>query len=395
MRFASSISEEKDPSLAAESALEAVAKQLGGTSCHAAFLFVSAIYQTDWEPILRKIRQELGNPLLLGCTGGGILGGSLELESTPALSLAAGVLPRVELHPFTILPEDLGETREPGYWIEKLSCSPLKEPVGILLPDPLSCNSITLVTALNKSYPKMPLIGGLASGADSPGGNLLFLNDLVLTEGAVGVLLTGDIQLKTIVSQGCRPIGRPYIVTKAEDNAILELAGLPAMEALQQLFSSLSASEQALARRALFLGVVMNEQKEEFRRGDFLIRNLVGLDPNSGALFVGDRIQAGQTVQFQIRDAETSREDLQHLLGEYSKLVKAPPPGGLLFSCLGRGRDLYGEPHIDIRSIQSALGGSIPLAGFFCNGEIGPVGGRNFIHGFTSSLGLFLPRNSS
>jgi len=394
MRFASSITDKKDPAAAVESLLEAVNKQLGTKPCHAAFLFVSALYQTDWEPILRQVRQRLGNPLLVGCTGGGILGGSLELEATPAMSLAAARLPRVKLHPFTILPEDLEGFREPGFWIEKLGCSPAQSPIGILLPDPFSCDCATLVTELEKIYPKMPIIGGLASGADAAGGNSLFLNEQLLTEGAVGVLMTGDIQLKTIVSQGCRPIGRPYIVTKAQENALLELAGLPAMGALQQLFVTLSASDQALARRALFLGVVMNEQKDQFSRGDFLIRNLIGLDPGTGAIFIGDRIQVGQTVQFQLRDAGTSREDLQHLLQEYSQTAETPPAGGLLFSCLGRGRDLYGEPHYDIRAIQAALA-AIPLAGFFCNGEIGPVGARNYIHGFTSSLGLFCPRNGS
>ncbi|MBI3615373.1 MAG: FIST C-terminal domain-containing protein [Candidatus Omnitrophica bacterium] len=404
IRFASSITDEKNPAAAAESVLKAVAGQLGGAPAHAAFLFVSASYKTDWEPILRKIRQELGNPLLLGCTGGGILGGDQELEFTPALSLAAAHLPRVELYPFTVSPEDLEEPRGPGFWIEKLGCLPAEEPAGILLPDPFSCDSLSLLGGLNQSYPKMPLVGGLASGGDSPGSTALFLNDQVITEGAVGTLLTGDIQLQTIVSQGCRPIGRPAIVTKAQDNAILELAGLPTTKVLQKLFASLPAPDQALARRALFLGVVMNEQKETFRRGDFLIRNLVGLDPASGALFIGDRIQVGQTVQFQLRDGDTAREDLRRLLEEHSKSLKRPPAGGLLFSCLGRGRDLYGEPHHDIRTIQSCLGETapsggpvqtgkpVPIAGFFCNGEIGPIGGRLFLHGFTSSLGLFLPR---
>jgi len=395
MRFASSIAEGQDPFSAAQKAIRQVLEQLEGRPCHAAFLFVSSLYGPKWEPIVKQIRQGLGNPLLLGCTGGGVLGVDEELEFTPALSLAAAYLPRVELHPFKVLPENLEEANGPGFWIENLGASPSQDPVGILLPEPFSCDGMTLVAALQGAYPKMPLIGGLASGADRSGGNALFFDDQIVQEGAVGILLTGDITLKTIVSQGCRPIGRSYIITKAQENVILELAGVPATEALRQLFLSLSEPDRALAQRALFLGIVTDERKSEFHRGDFLIRNLIGIDPATGAIAVGDRIQVGQTVQFQLRDANTSREDLESLLKEQSKALQASPSkGALLFSCLGRGKDLYGEPHYDIRTIRSAIG-ACPIAGFFCNGEIGPIGGRNFVHGFTSSLGLFGPRSTA
>ena len=395
MHFASAVSENKDLSAATEEVLRHISTQMTGHPCELAFLFVSFLYQTPWEPILSQIRQELGQPLLLGCTGGGVLGGTKELELTPAISLVAAHLPQVDLHSFSVRQEDLGEDHGPGFWIEKLGCSPAAEPVGILLPEPFSCDCMTLVSALNTAYPSMSLIGGLASGSDHAGGNALFFNDQVIREGAIGVILTGDVTLQTIVSQGCRPIGRPYIITKAQDNIILELAGQPATEALRQLFLSLSTADQSLARRALFLGIVMDERKEKFQRGDFLVRNLIGIDPSTGALGVGDRIAVGQTVQFQVRDAATSKEDLQHLLKEQSKaFVQSPSAGALLFSCLGRGKDLYGEAHYDIRTIQAAVG-SVPLAGFFCNGEIGPIGGHNFIHGFTSSLGLFRPKSGS
>ena len=393
MRFATGVSDQTDPAQAIQDALRQVRNQLQGSKPDATFLFVSILYQTDWKPLLGQIREELGSPLLLGCTGGGIIGPEQEMEGAPALSLAAGVLPGVKLHPFAVSPEDLAEQREPGFWIEKIGASPMEDPVGVLLPDPFSCDAMALVRTLNAVYPKMPLIGGLASGAQQAGENCLFFNDEVLSEGAVGALLTGNIALETIVSQGCRPIGRPYIVTKVEENVILELAGKPATEALQGLYNELSDADKRLARTALLLGVVMNEYKQKFQRGDFLIRNLIGIDPDSGAIAVGDRIQAGQTIQFHVRDADTSREDLHLLLKEQAKaLSKSGLSGGLLFSCLGRGRDLYGEPHVDIRTIREALG-PCPIAGFFCNGEIGPVGKQNYIHGFTSSLGLFRPRS--
>ena len=392
MRFGAAVSDQKNPFAALEETLEKVANQLQGDLPDVVFLFASILYRADWKDILKQIREPLGNPLLVGCTAGGVLAEDRELEATPAFALAAAHLPRVKVHPFKVTPEDLSEEREPGYWIEKIGASPSQEPVGILLPEPFSCDCMTLVQTLNAVYPGMPLVGGLASGARNAGENTLFFNDDVVSEGAVGLLLTGDILLQTVVSQGCRPIGRPFIVTKAEENLILELAGMPATEALRQLYSELSDADKNLAQRVLLMGVVMNEYQPKFRRGDFLIRNLIGIDPSSGAIAVGDRIQAGQTVQFHVRDAETSKEDLEMLLKDRAHHAAAAP-GGLLFNCLGRGRDLYGEPNYDIRAIQKAVG-PCPIAGFFCNGEIGPIGTQNYIHGFTSSLGLFRPKSA-
>lgn len=395
MIFASAISDHKTLSWAAQAAVKQILHQLDGASCNLALLFASPLYGSNWETVVQKIRQGLGNPLLIGCTGGGILGVDKELEFTPALSLVAAHLPDVKLSPFKILPEDLNQEQDPSFWVEKLGANPTQESVGILLPEPFSCDVMNLVQIFNKIYPKMPLIGGLASGAGDTNDHALFLDDQIVPEGAVGVLLTGNVMLQTIVSQGCRPIGRPYIITKAEGNLILELASQPATEALQQLFSSLPDSDKILAQKALLLGIVMNEQKADFKRGDFLIRNLIGIDPSQGAVAVGDRVEVGQTVQFQLRDADTAREDLQHLLNDQTKRFKeVPSKGALLFSCMGRGKELYGEKHYDIRTIQAAVG-SCPIAGFFCNGEIGPVGGKNYIHGFTSSLGLFRPKQPS
>ncbi|MBI4313713.1 MAG: FIST C-terminal domain-containing protein [Candidatus Omnitrophica bacterium] len=380
-----------DPVQATKSVAEQVAGQLKDSPADAAFWFASPLYKADWGAHVRHIRQALGSPLLIGCTGGGIIGPDRELEGAPAMSLVAAHLPRVKLHPFSIKPDDLEQT-EAGFWIEKLGVADTEQPIGILLPEPFSCDVMTLIPLLTRLYPKLPLIGGLASGANQRGGNRIFLNDEVMEEGAVGMLMTGDIALQTVVAQGCRPIGRTFIITKAEGNTLLELAGVPAMEALQQLFHTLPPQDQKLAQHALLIGIVMDERKAKFDRGDFLIRNLAGMDPESGALVVGDQIQVGQTVQFQVRDAESSREDLKTVLKEGGASPKTAA-GGLLFSCLGRGQDLYGEPNHDIKIIQAAIGGK-PVGGFFCNGEIGPVSGRNFVHGFTSSLGLFKPRTT-
>lgn len=392
MRFASAIATHPDPQEALHSALEQVTKALGTQKVDVAFLFVSTLYAANWQPLLHQIRKELGDPLLLGCTAGGVLGVDLEIEGTLALSLVAAQLPQVTLHPFQVSPDDLVESRPKSFWVEKIGVDPSEEPVGVLIPEPFSCDCMRLVAEMGTAYPKIPLVGGLASGAQTASEVALFLNEEVIKHGAVGVLMTGNVALQTIVSQGCRPIGRPYIVTKAQGHTILELAGMPATDALQTLFQSLSPADQHLVQRALLLGVVMNEYKPTFGRGDFLIRSLMGMDPSSGALAVGDHIQVGQTVQFQVRDANSAREDLQNLLEEQrAQLAHAPSAGALLFNCLGRGQALYGEPHYDIRTIRSAVG-NLPIGGFFCNGEIGPIAGRNYIHGFTSSLGLFSHR---
>jgi len=233
-----------------------------------------------------------------------------------------------------------------------------------------------------------PKAGGLASGGRAPGENALFLDGRTIPAGAVGAVLSGRIRMDTIVAQGCRPVGSPLFVTRAEDNLVLELDGRPATELLGELYRELSPEDRALARTSLFVGVVMNEGQDEYRQGDFLIRNLIGVDPDRGILAVGEPMERGQVVQFHLRDAETSAHDLEVLLGRYREERPESPRGALLFSCLGRGRHLYGEPHHDSRCITRHLG-ELPIGGFFCNGEIGPVGGRSFLHGYTSSIALF------
>jgi small ligand-binding sensory domain FIST len=206
----------------------------------------------------------------------------------------------------------------------------------------------------------------------------------VVDEGAVGVFVDGGIEVRTIVSQGCRPIGRPYVVTRAEGNLIAELGGKPAIERLQELASAASEEERELLRSGLHVGLVVDEHKAEFERGDFLVRNLLGADESSGALAVGEHVSVGQTVQFHVRDAGAADEDLRELLTG----VDVDADAALLFTCNGRGRHLFTVPDHDAGMVEKLLG-PIPLAGAFCAGEIGPVGGRNFLHGFTASLALF------
>jgi len=339
--------------------------------------------------LVESVQSAIRAEHMIGCTGAGIIGTDQELEQKPAVSLLVGELPDVKIRPFYISEKDVEETSGPAYWHFQLEIEPSATPNFLVFVDPFTTRALQLIDGLVEAYPQAPMVGGLASGAQQPGENRLVLDGKVYDEGAVGVSLSGHIALRTVVSQGCRPIGEPLTVTRADKNIVFELGGRPPMKVLQEMLPQLPPRDQKLARSALFLGRVINEYQDEFSRGDFLIRNLIGSDPQSGALAVGDLMRTGQTVQFQVRDAETADEDLRHLLTEERRdLGGTQPRGALLFSCLGRGEGMYGVAHHDIKAVQESLG-PLPVAGFFCNGEIGPIGQRTFIHGFTSVLGLF------
>jgi small ligand-binding sensory domain FIST len=253
----------------------------------------------------------------------------------------------------------------------------------LLVADPFSFPSEQFLDWVGRRHPGLPVIGGMASAAQAPGGNRLAIGRQIRTSGAVGALLGPGIAVETVVSQGCRPFGQPLVVTRSEDNIIFELAGTPALERLvAQAHGSLTETEVALLEMGgLQIGRVIDEHRETFGRGDFLLRSVLGADRRNGALAVGDVVPVGTTVQFHLRDARTADEDLQVLL----KGRRAD--GALVFTCNGRGSRLFDEPHHDARVLSDLLG-PVPLAGFFAAGEIGPVGGRNFIHGFTASMAL-------
>jgi len=231
-------------------------------------------------------------------------------------------------------------------------------------------------------------IGGMAGGGHDEGENRLLLNETVHEGGLVGVAISGNVSVRAVVSQGCRPIGERYVVTKADRNVIHELGGVPALDQLRTMFETLSSHDRNLAQNALHVGVVMDEQRNRFERGDFLVRNLIGADRTSGSLAIGDLLTEGQTVQFHVRDAQSASEDLHLLLAADRSRHPQPPLGALLFSCCGRGRGLFGRPHHDVTVLRERTG-EIPVAGFFAQGEIGPVGGANFLHGYTASIALF------
>jgi small ligand-binding sensory domain FIST len=259
----------------------------------------------------------------------------------------------------------------------------------MVLADPFTTPIEHILNAFNSFYPDLPLVGGMASGSTRAGGNALLFNDRLLNNGAVGVAFSGAFEADVIVSQGCRPIGQPVTVTSAAQNMIYSLDGETPLIYLQKLIEEISPQDRELLQGGLYLGRAIVSDQETLGRGDFLIRGVLGLDRQSGAMVVGDSLETGETIQFHLRDASTAAEDLEMMLAP--QLFYDPPSGGFLFSCNGRGTRLYNHPNGDINAIQKVIG-EIHLAGFFCAGELGPIGGKNFLHGHTASLVLFRPQ---
>ncbi|MFM8552040.1 MAG: FIST N-terminal domain-containing protein [Nitrospiraceae bacterium] len=386
LRFAASVSRERDAKAAGQALARQVRDGLGG-SADLAFLFFSGQYANQAEALSETVRAELAPSVLLGCSGEGIIAGTEEIEESAAVTLWAARMPGVRATPLRFfVPE--GDT-EPDLdrWPENLGEEDVS-PTFIRLADPFTTPMTEALSVLADRWPGASAIGGLAGGGQDQGGNRLLLNESVHDGGLVGVALSGPVSIRTVVSQGCRPIGDPFVVTKSEQNVIHELGGTPALERLQAVFESLAGDERRMAHQALHVGIVIDEHRERFERGDFLIRNLIGADRSSGSVAIGDHVQEGQTVQFHLRDAKSASEDLNLLLALDRTRHEQPPIGALLFSCCGRGRGLFGRPHHDV-SVLRERAGDIPVAGFFAQGEIGPVGGSNFLHGYTASLALF------
>ncbi len=366
-----------------------VRKDLAGKPCDLLIAFLSETYQ-DFDPsgFAGVLSHFIPSGTVIGCNSSGIISDSKEVEMEPALSILAMHLPDVKIYPFQLSQSDMVGIEKGPDLINTLDIYPPDKPHFIVFADPATFDIVKFLQLSNESYRGLPVIGGLASGAVMGVQNWLFLNGVLFQEGLVGVALTGDIEFDVIVSQGCRPVGKPYVITKAEGNVLYELAGRSSLEVVRELIKELSPKDRKLAEFSLSVGLVMNEQQSEFKRGDFLIRNLVGFDPDTSSLMIGALLKVGQTLQFQVRDADTSEEDLEHFLQGIPGQPKSIPRGGILVSCCGRGKNLYGKPDHDAKAIQS-LQGPLPIAGFFANGEIGPVGMKNFVHGYTSSLVIF------
>ncbi len=353
-----------------------------------AFLFYSAHHAEAAAELARKAHQQIGARCLLGCPGEAIVGNDREFENGPAMSLWLGRWSGpVNLTPFHLTLEQTSEGPSLLGWPDLVGIDP-KQSFLLVLADPFTFPIDDFLRQINEDHPGLRVMGGMASGGRQPGQNPMVYGSSCVQDGAVGVLVQGPLRVRSVVSQGCRPIGRPLIITRAQDNIIIELGGKPALLSLQELWNELSARDQDLVRQGLHIGRVLNEYQESFQRGDFLVRNVIGMDRDSGAVAITERVRVGQTVQFHVRDADTAAEDLHELLRLDLRGHQGKPAGALLFTCNGRGTRLFDKPHHDARAVLAETGIGA-LAGFFAMGELGPVGGQNFIHGFTASVVLF------
>jgi small ligand-binding sensory domain FIST len=375
--YAAALSEHPLATHATGEVVGEVLDRLGGRPPDLAVLFVTRPHLGALEDIAAAVRATLAPDVLLAATAVSVLAGREEAEDVAAVSLWAG-------HTGPVTPVALdaravdGEVRIDGVADDELAAAGTL----LLLADPASFPVDVLLSRLATDHPGLDVVGGMASAGAGPGGNRLVLDGRIRDRGAVGVLLPAHRPVRTVVSQGCAPVGDPYTVTRAEGSMIHEIAGRPALERIREVIDGLDDDQRRMASAGLHLGRVVDEHKVDLDRGDFLVRNVLGADPSTGAVAVGDEVAAGDTVQLQVRDAASADVDLRVLLDPHEAA------GALVFTCNGRGERFFGRAHHDAEVVSEALG-TTAVAGMFCAGEIGPVGARSHLHGFTACIALF------
>jgi small ligand-binding sensory domain FIST len=368
--------------------------QLQGARVSLGLVFLAPKFFERAKQVLEILRVHAQIPLLVGCSSGSLIAGAEEVEENAGLALALYSLPGAELKAAHFTQEDVEQAGAAEYWATVTGVG-LKQTNGwLVFADPFHLDSERWLKSWNDTYAPLPTVGGLASGDPSAQMTQVYLNGEVFEEGGVAISVGGAVELAGMISQGCTPIGDTWTLTRVERNLIQEIGNRPAYEVLAETFNGLSAEDQGKSRGNLFIGLVINEYLEDFHRGDFLVRNLLAADPKSGTVAVGALPRPGQTVQFQRRDATAASEDLRELMTRFAKYhQKATVYGGVLCSCNGRGQGLFGKSSHDARMVQEYLG-PMGLAGFFCNGELGPVGKRNFLHGYTAALAVFVKKEA-
>jgi small ligand-binding sensory domain FIST len=377
VRCGDGISVEPDLLRAAGAAAADALAAVGGGVPDLAVVFACGPEPEDVGEALLRAGELTGAATVLGCSAPGVIGGGRGVELTSSVSVWVGRLPGAVLRSFHL------EVLRTSESIAVVGM-PVRRPddrAAVLLVDPYSFPVDAFVEQAADALPGLPLCGGNASGLHGAGSTRLLVDGVLHDRGAVGLVLAGDVAHRTVVSQGCRPVGPTMTVTAAEGNLLLGLAGVPAVQKLEEVLAGLPPEEQAMVSSGLHLGVAMDEYADEHGPGDFLVRGVVGADTGRGGLLVGDVVTVGQTVQLQVRDAESADRDLTGLLGQ----VPGEVAGALLFSCTGRGAGLFGTPHHDVLAVRDGLR-TAAVAGFFAAGEIGPVGGRSHLHSFTASV---------
>ena len=383
VRIGCGLSTSPDPRVAAIEAGTRARAALTGAVADVAFVFSSGTHLASPEATLEGVAEALTPPTLVGCGAGGVLGDLREVEAGTAVAVWAATLnggSATAFHAEAIeTPEGVGVT----------GLAEIEDASGVvLLPDPYSFPTDAVLAELAARSPGVPILGGLVSARTPDGDAALFVDGRVVGAGAVGVRFDG-VEILPCVSQGAAPVGPELTVTASEGNIIRELAGRPALGRLRDAIEELTATERGMVANGLLLGVVIDGGKPEYRQGDFLVRPLLGADPEDGTVAVGAPIEAGTVVRMHARDARSADRDLRDALGlRLEALGGAPPAGALVFTCNGRGREMFGTPDHDAVALDEELAGA-PAAGFFAAGEIGPVGGDPFLHGFSATVAVF------
>jgi small ligand-binding sensory domain FIST len=371
---------------------ENLRRQLPAPRVSLGLVFMSPKMFPFARQVLEILRVHARIPLLAGCSGAGLIAGAQEIEGAPGLVLALYSLPGAELTGFRFTQEQVEQSDESGYWHQETGVEPARTNGWLVFIDPFHLDSESWIRSWNEAYAPLPAFGGLAGGALNQQTAQVYLNGDVFEDGGVAISVGGDVKLEGVISQGCTPIGESWTLTRVEKNLIHHIGNRPAYAVLAETFQKLPPDEQRRSQGNLLIGLVVNEYREDFHRGDFLVRNLIGGDPQSGVLAVGALPRMGQMMQFQRRDAAAATEDMNEMLASArAQLGGATIYGGCLCCCNGRGKHLFGRASHDAEMVQERLG-PLGLAGFFCNGEIGPVGGKNYLHGFTASLALFVKK---
>ena len=365
----------------------------GGFRCDLMLFFCSYHHTAAVTEAIETIRGVLAPKHVLGCTSESVLGDDQELDGIAGMSVLCLFMPGTRVSTFTGTPDAPIPISSIDRIPEYMDIS--DDTRGVLMfADPFSTPITRLLPALNElELPggPIPILGGMASGASQPGHNRLILDDHVTNIGLVGLTISGDVELDFVISQGCRPIGEPMVVTGVEENLITSLAGRPAKKVLEQAAISIADEDQTLLKGGILVGSVLDEHKQRFGRGDFIVRNILGIPKDRPGFIVGEFPKLGQTIQFHVRDAKTAREDLQLLLD--AQQLRTPPFGALLVTCNGRGHRLFGTEAHDLSIVRQRLN-QPPLAGLFAAGELGPIGGRNLLHGHTAAITLFRERTA-
>ncbi len=384
MRWAEAASRAPEPDDAANEVAESLLASLGEGPIDLVLLFFTAPIVPGAEAVVRTLKRLLAPGCIAGVSGGSVIGAGHEIEDGPALTAVAARMPGVEVKPFVLVPSAWGEAIEDPLEFSRHTPGADRAELVILFGDPFSLDAERVLRAFNRNAPGVRIVGGMASAGFRPHANTLILNDWLATEGGIGIALKGDLRVDVVVSQGCRPIGPALKVTRVERNLILELDGQPALERAEQILRDLPERERDCLKGGLYVG--RPARGDASGRGDYLIRNLLGADRERGVLAVADLIAVNERVRLHVRDAGTAIEDLELLLAPQEFDSRAA--GALLFSCNGRGKAFFGRSDRDIATLCAALGGPVPAAGFFCAGEIGPVGEKNFLHGHTASIAV-------